>query len=122
MNQEIKKQWIEDLRSGNYVQGTGSLQEDGTFCCLGVLCDQYAKEKNVPWVKRDEYRLYSKLGLLQDGVVEAALLPENVKRWAGLEDFNPVIIYSGETSTLASLNDKYILTFLEIANIIEEQL
>lgn len=32
-------QWIADLRSGNYKEGTGELHnvEENTFCCLGVL-------------------------------------------------------------------------------------
>ncbi len=42
---EIKKRWVEALRSGEYNQATGSLRStDPTtliegYCCLGVLCD-----------------------------------------------------------------------------------
>lgn len=39
MNKEIKKQWIEALRSGKYKQGREYLCVDETYCCLGVLCD-----------------------------------------------------------------------------------
>lgn len=38
MNQEIKKQWVEALRSGKYEQGQGRLDYEGKQCCLGVLC------------------------------------------------------------------------------------
>lgn len=41
---EIKKRWIEALRSGEYEQAIGVLRKtDGVgrqrYCCLGVLCD-----------------------------------------------------------------------------------
>ena len=45
MDSELKKNWIEALRSGEYKQGTGRLRgyslNDNTevFCCLGVLCE-----------------------------------------------------------------------------------
>lgn len=38
MDQELKRKWVEALRSGEYVQGTGSYEWQNTFCCLGVLC------------------------------------------------------------------------------------
>lgn len=46
MDQKIKQQWVEALRSGKYIQGTGALRRptneyitEESFCCLGVLCD-----------------------------------------------------------------------------------
>ena len=38
------QEWVDALRSGDYIQTTGRLcRDDGskhkTFCCLGVLCD-----------------------------------------------------------------------------------
>lgn len=36
---EIKKQWVEALRSGKYSQTSGRLRRQDGFCCLGVLCD-----------------------------------------------------------------------------------
>lgn len=39
MNQEIKKQWVDLLRSGNYQQGKNYLKVGQNYCCLGVLCD-----------------------------------------------------------------------------------
>ena len=44
---EFLNQWLEDLRSGEYEQGKGSLyadrnnDDDGVYCCLGVACIQY---------------------------------------------------------------------------------
>jgi len=45
IDQELKKRWIDALRSGKYIQGDSTLRffdaDSGkdTFCCLGVLCD-----------------------------------------------------------------------------------
>jgi hypothetical protein len=39
MNPEIKASWVEALRSEEYKQGANALHRNGTFCCLGVLCD-----------------------------------------------------------------------------------
>lgn len=36
---KFMKKWTKALRSGNYDQGTGTLLDDGHFCCLGVACD-----------------------------------------------------------------------------------
>lgn len=42
MDPELKRQWLEALRSGKHKQGTGTLSfelNDETFdCCLGVYC------------------------------------------------------------------------------------
>lgn len=39
MDKELKRKWVEALRSGKYEQGHGALRKDDKFCCLGVLCD-----------------------------------------------------------------------------------
>lgn len=39
MDADIKKKWIEALRSGKYKQGIGFLNNNGKYCCLGVLCE-----------------------------------------------------------------------------------
>ena len=38
---ELRKRWLEALRSGKYEQGTDALRREEKFCCLGVLCDIY---------------------------------------------------------------------------------
>lgn len=38
-----RKLWAIALRSGEYKQGQGALQQNGKFCCLGVACDLYQK-------------------------------------------------------------------------------
>jgi hypothetical protein len=38
MDAEIKRKWVEALRSGKYLQCSGDFEREGSFCCLGVLC------------------------------------------------------------------------------------
>ena len=51
MNKEWKEKWVTALRSGKYQQGQGVLRsKDDKFCCLGVLCDLFAKETgSIDW-------------------------------------------------------------------------
>jgi hypothetical protein len=35
---QLKRKWIEALRSGKYRQTRQYLMDDGGYCCLGVLC------------------------------------------------------------------------------------
>ncbi len=45
MDKELKRKWLQALRSGRYKQTTGRLRRDCdsngkyTYCCLGVLCN-----------------------------------------------------------------------------------
>ncbi len=71
MNNNAKK-WVKVLISGKYKQITGHLKTDEGYCCLGVACDLYGKEKGIKWRKN--------LFLSQEG-----LLPDKVKKWLGLK-------------------------------------
>lgn len=43
---DVVKKWIADLRSGEYRQGKFRLYNaDDTYCCMGVLCTQFVKDK-----------------------------------------------------------------------------
>lgn len=79
MKKEIKKLWVEALRSGKYQQGRGELRCDDTFCCLGVLCDLHAKATGMAW--EDKCRYLGQVGTLPDDVLD----------WSGLPDKNPLI-------------------------------
>lgn len=117
MKQNIKKIWIEALRSGDYKQGTGALRitsenEKGetiiNHCCLGVLCNLHKKI-----MKKKGWDGYNYLG-------EDCFIPESVKKWAGLESGNGAFEYkNGESTSLVSLNDEG-KSFKQIANIIEK--
>jgi hypothetical protein len=38
LRQQLRREWIAALRSGEYEQGRGSLCRNGRYCCLGVAC------------------------------------------------------------------------------------
>jgi len=104
LDKEIKKAWIEALRSGKYKQGQLSLKHNNCYCCLGVLCEINHK--------LDEY------GYIIEGGKE--YLNEELEK-----EFN--IGYNGyfkgfsinEKLCLTELNDFTDFTFEQIAEVIE---
>lgn len=119
MREEVKDRWVAALRSGQYRQAQGDLQDGQGFCCLGVLC-QLAVDEGVisaPELESDIYRY--------DG--EAAVLPRSVMSWSG------VLTSSGEldgvdlgedevvSTNLTSLNDSECWDFSRIADLIERR-
>ena len=126
MNPEIKKDWLEALRSGEYKQGEHTLRDGDMYCCLGVLTDLYIKSEEgiqndaqwndydvlldievIEWAELDDkkYNMDEKNISEEDMSYDIKLLPEN----------------EGYETTLAGLNDNR-QSFREISNIIEEQL
>ena len=122
MRDDIKRRWVDALRSGEYAQGQERLRVNDEFCCLGVLCDLAAKDGVVrvedEIVDGEERRIY----YYGDGkeLLSDLFLPASVRIWAGLDDDNPRVL-SDDASSLASLNDSG-YSFLDIAEIIQEQL
>lgn len=125
MNEQVKKQWIEALRSGAYKQGEGTLRRNDQYCCLGVLCDLYDKEhENCHWQPYDEDEDHNTF--FDGNETNAQFLPLCVMRWAELDSGDPEVIteddYDYETvDTLSNLNDTE-HTFGTISDYIEEQL
>lgn len=141
MNPEIKQQWVEALRSGEYEQTIGSLHTTvehtaflptgGTetakvgYCCLGVLCDLAAKSGVVQeYVTDSKNTSFASINDRLDHNRDE--LPKAVIEWAGVESSNPSIDYRLThdgilVNTLAEANDQGV-TFEEIAQIIEEEL
>ena len=114
MNARIKRKWVTALRSGKYMQGQGYLKdEDGGYCCLGVLCDIFAKEKSKLGVKfvREGDETWSFMG-------SGATLPVAVVEWAGLDSADPTIW----PVTAVNLNDHENRSFKYIARMIEKYL
>lgn len=112
MNPDVKTKWIVALRSGEYKQCSNGLRRnsDGlSYCCLGVLCDLHAKETGNTWTEDNVY-----LG-------RVGFLPEEVKKWAGLDDSNPEVTLGFTPDSLSSLNDTH-HRFPEIAQLIEQSL
>jgi hypothetical protein len=95
---EVGIKWVEALRSGKYKQGKHQLVFDGSYCCLGVLCEISGLE----WPGN------------------SALLPQNVQDWAGLDSYNGKYVSFGIQRFLSRDNDSG-STFEEIANTIEKE-
>lgn len=114
MKPEIKKMWVEALRSGKYAQGKGRLRGNGNnYCCLGVLCDLAVNDGVCKWIKTAYY--YS-----IDDKYASNSLPPVVQSWAGLEESDPRVAVGQEVFTLIQLNDSYALGFDKIADMIEK--
>lgn len=113
MDPEVKARWVAALRSGEYKQGCGQLRGcDDDFCCLGVLCDLYAKEAGLEWSN----------DLMWDR--EDALPCAEVCIWAGLPHEDPFagkVRLSAWNDGAPHLNTKA-HTFLQIADLIEKHL
>ena len=114
-NRENIRKWVEALRSGEYQQGTGYLQRDGQFCCLGVACE-LAGESKVQRLEAgtvDKVIYYGESG----GEVSARLLPPATRLWLGLTDRD---VRLSNNPGAATLNDSG-HTFAEIADAIEKE-
>ena len=117
MNSKVKEQWLKALRSGEYKQGAGCLKNNDEFCCLGVLSDIYAKEKNLKW--NDEF--YDR-GIDDGFIYGRSAIPSNfVCKWAELKEPNPVVYLDGCIDSVARMNDEG-YTFEQIADVIEKEL
>ena len=138
MNEDVKKKWVEALRSGKYVQGKGALrceesQEGPKHCCLGVLCE-LAVDAGVTmrYSRYDEDDPFVGFGPADTdlSVVEKYCAPEGfsedflpavVQKWAGLTEEDP-IVEKEDGATLSYFNDRGNYTFEQIAKVIEENL
>lgn len=131
MNPQVKEKWINALRSGEYKQGREKLRSPNGYCCLGVLCDLYSKEKEIEWTFKEAFEEENTQPVDRwyfDG--ESEFLPQSVKEWAELEQINPLIKIDVDDpwedpwsyhEEVANLNDTG-YTFTAIANLIEQQL
>jgi hypothetical protein len=101
--ENIKKRWVEALRSGNYKQTTGALRKDDGFCCLGVLCD-IVDPKGWSF----DFRAHRGLNFIPD---------ITVLKLVGIEARE-----ADEIRILTNMNDTGGNTFSDIADWIEENL
>lgn len=100
---DIKK-WCKALRSGEYDQITGQLENEAGYCCLGVACDIFIDKKDL--------ELNSK-GFIKGGSPSSQ---KNSPVW-----LNKIsLLHSAITRTsLVELNDIEGFTFNEIADCLE---
>jgi hypothetical protein len=119
MNSQIKQKWIDALESGEYPQTSEFLRTEQGYCCLGVLCNIYAKEKNNDEV---QLNLWEQFNDNYEILGEGLILPVEVKEWAGLDDTD--VYYTDEDDEkvyLAVLNDSG-MSFNQIAQVIKENI
>jgi len=124
MDQSIKRRWVRALRSGKYQQGKDFLRREGKkedlFCCLGVLCDLYEKEKELNGWRSNE--IFNGREVIKSYLGVGNVLPEHVKEWSGLSSVDGGFVKFGAyPEGLATLNDRGI-PFDALADLIEEQL
>ena len=156
MHEPIARHWVEALRSGEYLQGTGKLRNvqiaepcdpldpdaektatPGTrFCCLGVLCDLYAKEyPEAQWLPdKDPEELACLFAPKfapenENELGQLIWLPGLVQEWAGMQSDTGVpgtdaakdaLRAKFACGALASANDFSGATFPQLADFIEQ--
>lgn len=114
MKKALKQLWVEALESGNFPQGTGSMNYDGKFCCLGVLCEVAGLPKQqVPGNNSFGYHEYGEDPTDPYAPVGATAVPP-VLFW-GEQGMN----YE-DAMRFYGMNDKLKMTFPEIAQWIRE--
>lgn len=121
MDAEIKAEWVEALRSGEYQQGRNALRRvwssgEVSYCCLGVLCELFSRKGEGKW-NEEEFLFGEPDGRCGNG--STGILPRNLAKQVGLKDRNPILINQGKS--LAELNDSHV-SFAEIADLIEAEL
>ena len=99
----FKTKWLKALRSGDFKQTTGELQDSEGYCCLGVAC-----RIQHPRMKLEGIGYISKGGFKR-------LRDVNVPKLIKGEDENPI------ASKLAGMNDQG-ESFKTIADYIEKNL
>lgn len=136
MNPEVKQKWVRALRSGEYNQTQGALQDRKGFCCLGVLCDisglghwdEINDEEDDPlltkrYITETDYRSgylpypvvkHAEVENSQGGIVPAHLIKKHVAPALADE-----LLRDGSAICPSALNDRDV-PFSTIADIIEE--
>lgn len=83
MNQEVKTEWLEALKSEAYAKGNGQLRNENKYCCLGVLCDLYGKKHGRGW--KPALHQAPGQGEAYAFLTATCFLPEEVAVWSGLD-------------------------------------
>lgn len=97
-NQVILKKWVEDLKKGSYKQGQNLMysSDDDKYCCVGVLYHGQGVEPIV----------------MDDMCVPREAIREKVPFMVPLQAESNIFFYE--------LNDELLLSFEEIAQVIEK--
>ena len=115
MDKLIADKWIKALRSGVYKQATGELEDNNSFCCLGVLC-KLGQSEGIKVILRPEIaRRNSRL------LGESLQDQPNIKAWSGMYNDHSELSNKSDVvlNSLIKLNDESKYTFIQIADVIE---
>jgi hypothetical protein len=122
MNQEWKEKWVTALRSGEYSQTKGTLRDNDSYCCLGVLCDLVAKENPAfRWIAPFNADIVPFANPDEDPAI--MVLPTALVELVGFSSRNPLTSHTDDEfgqCSLANLNDHLDYNFNQIADQIEK--
>ena len=134
MKADVKKLWVDALRSGDYEQGKYQLAKTGDdgvtrYCCLGVLCDLAVKAGviDAPEIV-DGSHSYADPFPFDSGYRNGTDLPARVLEWAGIDNPNPMIATLADSAITdykvraSYANDSFQWTFERIAAEIEKNI
>lgn len=116
MKKEIKDLWVKALRSGEFKQCRGQLEQDEKYCALGVLAALALVEGHCSW--NDGGRYDGKRYSLSAGIMLWAGIATNNKRYLTKNAGKVQCKYENGSNTIAGLNDEG-MSFQKIANLIE---
>lgn len=108
-----QRQWLADLRSGDYPQGRQRMKVNGKFCCMGVAAQRHGilVKDEKPWYDDADANMF---GVCQvpNGGVQHSYLPDWLNAKLGLSH--------DDNNVLASLNDEHNFSFHQIAEFCEQ--
>jgi hypothetical protein len=112
MDLDEKKEWVDALRSGKYMQGRGQLRRYDEFCCLGVFLDLFGGGR---WAGPDNRGIYEYTMRDSGGECKEIGMPP-------LEVCDTHDVSMEDMRRLAILNDEPSSSFSQIADYIESYL
>lgn len=122
--QELRRKWVEALRSGEFLQTDCALHDDHGYCCLGVACEVFEREfpgeLNVTLDDNGYWHYDGEDTFLPEKVADAfGIHPEGRTKNSRLLETPTQSSNSLYENSLYDLNDSGV-TFTEIADVIEK--
>jgi len=108
-NEQAQELWALELESGKHKQGTGRLQSEDFYCCLGIACLVAEKHGIKVFRDKDNCLLGKTLGH-----------QKNVQEWLGITSTNGHYGYTNKMS-VTLLNDEERKTLPQIAAVIRSK-
>lgn len=119
MNKLKAQEWANALRSGKYEQCTGSLRDNGKFCCLGVI-DEINPSMDLSGDSTGFLDNHKRVGLTTNGGTLKGVEDQVHASLQGLNDIG-YIGYNEDYKSGKLIGKTSPLTFDEIADIIEAE-